>query len=111
MQSGPKSSAIFSRRTGYSRRISPTSVSVRIGRDLLLSPLPFEDRLRPPPPPGSVPPEFLSTSRTRHRITLLPPLHESSFIPISFTNGNRFTRSLTNSSSYVFISPPKCSPS
>ena len=57
----------------------------------------------PSTPPWSVPPEFFSACRTRHRITLAPPLHEISFIPIIFTNGNRFTRSLTSSSSNVFI--------
>ena len=65
----------------------------------------------PSTPPWSVPPEFLSACRTRHRITLAPPLHEISFIPIIFTNGNRFTRSLTSSSSNVFIFPSQCSPS
>src|SRR3990172_9617079 len=77
MQSGPKNSAIFPGRTGYPRRISPTSVSVRIGRDLLISTLPFEDRLRP--------------ARRRHHYTRrLPGRPHVEDVERGGTEGDRF---------------------
>ena len=68
----------FSRLTLYStvviREVSGSTLRSAVATDMSTS--------VPRTPPCSVPPEFLRTCRTRHRMTLFPPLHERSFIPI-----------------------------